>query len=121
MRLIAFDSESPDGFSTNVNILLQELPLTLTLEFYLDIAIPLFPPNLIVVENDTVEVSGREVVRLVITADFPAGSVKILQYSVIRDSQLWVVTYTTSVDDFEEMLPLFEASFETFETQSSSA
>jgi protein-disulfide isomerase len=121
MRLIAFDSESPDGFSTNVNVLLQEMPLTLTLESYLDIAIPQLPPNLVVDENDIVEVSGREVVRLVISADFPAGNVKILQYSIIRDSQLWVVTYTTSVDDFEDKLPLFEASFETFETQSSSA
>jgi protein-disulfide isomerase len=121
MRLIAFDQESPPGFLTNMNVLRQEMALNLTLESYLDIAIPQLPANLIVDENDIVEVNGREVARLVISADFPVGSVKILQYSMIQDTQLWVVTFTTSDSAFEEQLPVFEASFETFETQSGSA
>ena len=121
MRLIAFDQESPPGFLTNMNVLRQEMALNLTLESYLDIAIPQLPANLIVDENDIVEVNGREVARLVISADFPVGSVKILQYSMIQDTQLWVVTFTTSDSAFEEQLPMFEASFETFETQSGSA
>jgi hypothetical protein len=121
MRLIAFDQESPAGFLTNVNVLQQEMGLALTLESYLDIAIPQLPTNLIVDENEIVEVNGREVARLIISADFPAGSVRILQYSMIRDTTLWVVTYTSSASAFEDHLPLFEASFETFETENSSA
>lgn len=121
IRLIAFDQESPTGLLTNMTVAQQELALTLTLETFGDLTIAQLPDDLTVLENEIVQVNGQEVARLVIRGEFPTGSFQVLQYSIIRDTQLWVVTYTAGVDEFEELLPIFDASYETFETQSSSA
>ena len=116
-RFYAFDPDVlPSGGMTNVNITATPLPMELDMEDILDLSASQYPSSMEIVESDVVELGEYEDVgRLVIEADVMGLEQVVLQYILLIDETLYSVTYTTSGGAFEDYLPIFEASAETFE------
>ncbi len=121
MRLMVVDTASPQGFTTNVNAIHQELPFALDLSSFMEITANQLPSNMTVLTNEVIETGFGETGRLVSQGEFANGTSQSVQYVLLEDNRVWVVTYTASAENFENMLPVFEASFETLEFQTQTA
>lgn len=113
--ILAFDSEvGPSGSLTNVNVTTEWLPPSFTLDAYLDRAIQHLPRRIHLIERSLVSLERYQAARLVL--EFKAQNVhtKQMAYVVKSESAVWVVTYTTGADEFEQRLPVFEESIQTF-------
>jgi hypothetical protein len=116
--LWAFDSKiGEQGSLTSTNITTEEVFSAITIDIYLDAVEKQFPQGFSVQERDIVLLGDREAGRLVV--DFTASGVagKQLLYAVKDGNNIWAISYGTSVDEFEERLPVFEQSALTFSIQ----
>jgi len=112
----AFDSEIGDAqFLTNVNIVTEEVPSAVDLAMYLDLTTNQLPDNFSVVEREMVSFQDTQAGRLVIEFAISAIEGKEVLYIIKRDYTIWVVTYATSVDEFDRRQLDFEQSIGTFE------
>ncbi|MEO0947596.1 MAG: hypothetical protein AAFY11_05525 [Cyanobacteria bacterium J06641_5] len=117
--LIAIDSEiGPSGNLTNVLVGSERVISTLTLENYLDAIESSFPPPLQVVERDVVSLQRYRAGRLVVETPLnPSVTVKQTIYGIKVGNTIWTIAYSTGIDEFEQRLPIFEKSIETFAVQ----
>jgi hypothetical protein len=116
--LWAFDSKvGEQGSLTSANITTEQVLSVITIDIYLDAVEKQFPPGFAVRERDIVQLGDREAGRLI--ADFTVSGVSgnQLLYVVKDGNNIWVISYGTSVDEFEERLPVFEQSAQTFSIQ----
>ena len=119
ISLWAFDSEvGPSGNLTNVNIVAEKVLSAVTLDAYLDAAAGQLPPQFKVVGREMVQLDQYEAGKL--TTEFSINGVngKQLVYVVKQDNTVWVVTYSTGQDEFEQRVSAFEKSINTFYIQS---
>jgi hypothetical protein len=116
-KLYAFDPELlPNGGLTNVNITAVPLPMRIDMEELLELTASQYPRGFDITETDVIELGEYEDVgRLLIEAEVMGFEQTVLQYAFHLDEVLYSVTYTTATDVFEDLLPIFEASAETFE------
>ena len=117
--LWAFDSEvGPSGNLTNVNIVSESVPSAITLDTYLDAAKRQFPPQFNVIEQEIIQLDRYTAGRL--TTEFNLNGVKgkQLAYVIKQDTTVWVVTYSTGQDEFNQRVSRFETSIDTFYIQS---
>lgn len=114
--LIAIDSEvGPSGSLTNVLVGSERVISTLTIESYLDAITSNFPPPLQVVERDVVSLQRYQAGRLVVETPLnPTVTIKQIIYGIKDGNTVWTIAYSTSIDEFEQRLPAFEKSIETF-------
>jgi cyclophilin family peptidyl-prolyl cis-trans isomerase len=115
-QFYAFDSEiGPSGFMTNVNVVAEQVPAAMTVETYLDAATGQFPEAFQIVEQEIVSTERyEEVGRLVIESSINEVDMKQIQYAIKEGSMMYVVTHSTAASEFEERLPTFEQSIDTF-------
>lgn len=117
MVLYAIDT-APDsllsGGITNLNLLVTELPIELTLDSYAAINIgqleSLFPD--LIMESERVELGGREAERLLYTAEMTAlfgpAPMQFDQYLSLDGMTVYVLTLTTPTELAESYAPIFE-------------
>lgn len=114
----AFDSEvgSP-GFLTNATVTTEKVLSAMTLDTYLDAAVGQFPPGFDVRERDIVTLGDHQAGRLLIEFAIQGVRGSELLYAVKDGTTMWVITYATGADEFDERLPVFEQSALTFAVQ----
>ncbi len=111
----AFDTESQAGYLTNVNVIRQELPGAFPIDLILESTLTQLPASFEVIESEVVEINDREVGRLITEGEIMNFGFRALQFLLVdEDNVMWVLSYGTSIDEFEDRLPIFEESFETF-------
>ncbi|WDD32355.1 serine/threonine-protein kinase [Nostoc sp. UHCC 0926] len=112
--LLAFDSNKGDsGFLTNVIVLNEQVPFTINLETYLQEESKNFPAQIRIVDMKTGSVEGYQVGRIITETSLGRSGKQI--YYVIKDGRtIWNVIFSTGADEFEQRLPIFEASLGTF-------
>ena len=111
----AFDSEvGPSGFLTNMAVTTEKVPSAITIDTYLDAAEGQFPDQLQVVERDIVSLGDREAGRLVIEFNISGVIGQEVMYVVKDGNTMWVITYATGAEEFDQRLPVFEQSALTF-------
>ena len=113
-----FDSEvGPSGALTNLNVTSEKVLSAITLDTYLDAVSGQLHSAFAIVEREIVTLSGYEAGRLVIEVSAPVLVAKELMYAIKEGGTMWVIAYTTGADEFDERLPIFEQSAETFKIQ----
>ena len=117
ISFIAIDQTNAQHFLTNVNA--GKLRLSnerYPLQYILDEAIKQFPKYIEIVESGIVSINGIEVIRYVGVMHLQTYSAKTLNYVRIdENNDAWTTAYTTSPDEYDERLPVFEKSYQSFE------
>lgn len=115
IALLAFDPQSSEsGFLTNVNITKEEVPAGVTVEQYLQAATQQLDKYYQVVEQTVVPLNLQRAGRIVVEGKAGETPIKQLFYTVQSDNTFWLITYSTTVAEFDQQLPKFEQSIQTF-------
>jgi hypothetical protein len=124
IKFFGFDS-SPDaltdGFATNVNILVQPLPIDLSLDQYTEVNVDQIKgqlPGVSDVKVETVQLGALEARELsygysLNTAAGGQTPIALSQYIVIQDKNALVMTFTTTEAKAATYTPLFRQMAET--------
>ncbi|ODH01285.1 hypothetical protein A4S05_29570 [Nostoc sp. KVJ20] len=110
----AFDSiKGGSGFLTNVIVSNEQVNPTINLETYLQEESKKFPAQIRIVDMKTGSVEGYQVGRIITETSLARSGKQI--YYIIKDGRtIWNVIFSTGADEFEQRLPIFEASLDTF-------
>ncbi|WP_138505942.1 serine/threonine-protein kinase [Nostoc sp. PA-18-2419] len=112
--IFSFDSiRGNSGFLTNVIVSKEQVTSTINLETYLQEESKHFPAQIRIVDIKTGSVEGYQVGRIITETSLGISGKQI--YYVIKDrNTIWNVIFSTGADEFEQRLPIFEASIDTF-------
>jgi hypothetical protein len=103
------------GFLTNVAIAVESVGSTVTTDTYLDMITKQLPSEIRVVEQKKVSLGGYQAGQIGTETIIPNGtSVKQIVYTIKQGSNMWTVAFTTSAEEFEERIPSFQQSINTF-------
>ncbi|MBG1265854.1 serine/threonine protein kinase [Nostoc sp. WHI] len=112
--IFAFDSiKGNSGFLTNVIVSKEQVTPTINLETYLQEESKHFPAQIRIVDMKTASVEGYEIGRI-ITETSLGRSGKQIHYIIKDGRTIWSVIFSTGADEFEQRLPILEASLRTF-------
>ncbi len=118
IAFLAFDTSKKSSFITNVNIVQQSLPNSLTLEEYLDNSLQQLARFYQIQSSEMVSIGEYEGAKIIAQFQPEPTSIKQLFYLIPTNSTtFWIVTYTTTVEEFDQRLANFEASIQTFRGQ----
>jgi len=116
--LWAFDSEVGElGFLTNMAVTTEQVLSAVTMDVYMDAALAQFPDWLQVLDRDIVPLGDHQAGRLVLEFSMAGVEGKEVMYAIKDDNTMWVITFATGKEEFEERLPVFEQSALTFKIQ----
>jgi outer membrane murein-binding lipoprotein Lpp len=116
--LWATDSEiGPSGFLTNVGVTSEQILTTVSVDTYLDAAEAQFPAEFQIVSREKVSLGEYEAGRVEVEFEYFGIFIKELLYTVKDGTTMWVITYATGLDEFEDRLPEFEQSANSFQTK----
>ena len=114
----AFDSEvGNSGALTSVAVTTEKVLSAITIDTYLDAALDLFPPQFQVVERENVTLGDYPAGRLVIEFTISGSAGKEVMYAVKDGNTMWILTFGTGASEFNQRLPDFEQSVQSFEIQ----
>lgn len=113
--LWAFDWEIVDtSFLTNVNVTREKVPSGMNINAYMDLLSEQLPPGFNITNRETVTIGDQSVGRIFVDFSVTGIEGKEIIYIYKVDNTIWIVTFATSVDEFDERLPDFETSAQTF-------
>jgi len=109
VKLIAVDTNIGDtGFVTNINIGREQILSTMTFDMYMETMKKQLPSFWTIIDEKKVQLDQHEALRLVSRLDISGEVMKQLQYLVKNNNTLWIITSTTTLEEFDERLPIFE-------------
>jgi len=113
--LWAYDSKATkSGFLSNAAILTEPVGSTVTTDTYLDLLTKQLPSEFRVVERKQVTLDRYPAVLIVTEATISGVTAKQIIYTIKQGSNMWAVTFTTTAEEFEQRLPSFQQSVNTF-------
>lgn len=111
----AFDSKvGKPGFLTNVSIAIELVGATVTTDTYLDALTKQLPSEFRVLERKQVTVNRYQAGELVTEVAIAGVSAKQIIYAIKQGSNMWIVVFSTSAEEFEQRRPAFQQSINTF-------
>lgn len=115
VSLLAFDLQSAKSAQpTMINVSKRKVPAEMSVEQALNKATQQLQPPYQVLEQKVVPVEKYQAGRILVQVPAPKPQVKQLFYIIKNGNTFWVVTYVSSVDKFDQLLPTFEESIRTF-------
>ena len=111
--LFAADTKLSDsGFMTNINVGREKVLSTMSLDTYTDAAIKQLPSQMKVDKREAVNIGPYQANRL--TLDFGTVGAREVLYIIKGDGVMYLTAYATGQKDFDQKLPIFEQSIQTF-------
>ena len=111
----AFDSKvSKSGVLSNVALATEPVGSTLTTDTYLDLLTKQLPSEYRVVERKQVTLDRYQAGQIVTEATMSGVTAKQIIYTIKQGSNIWIVVFSTSAEEFEQRLPSFQQSINTF-------
>ncbi len=119
IALLAFDLQSArSGIITNVNVIKEELPQGTTMEASLAAATSKLGLVYEIVDQKLTYLDDNQVGRIVAEANSEGMRIKPLFYLIPDGNTIWLITYSTTAEEFNQRLPYFEQSIQTFKVES---
>ncbi|MBE9127939.1 MULTISPECIES: DcrB-related protein [unclassified Coleofasciculus] len=114
IALLAFDPKTANsGFMTNVNITKEKVPTGVTIQQYLEAATQQLVERYEILEQKVVSIDPYQGGRIVAKSTTGETPIQQLFYIVQDGNTFWLVTYSTTVAEFDQRLPTFEQSIAT--------
>jgi hypothetical protein len=111
----AFDSKvSKSGVLSNVALAAEPVGATVTIDTYLDVLTKQLPSEYRVVERKQVTLDRYQAGQIVTEATISGVTAKQIMYTIKQGSNMWIVAFSTSSEEFEQRRPTFEQSINTF-------
>ena len=118
IALVAFDSQSNSPrLLTNVNVTAQKVDEGVTVEQYLDRTASQLSSIYEIEAQEVLSIDQYQAGRIVAALEAEETPFKQLIYTVKNNDTFWVVIYTTTADAFNQQLPNFEKSIQSFRLQ----
>lgn len=115
ISLWAFDSNiGSSGGLTNVAIVSEPVVSSMTLDTYVELSVDQLPSFFEVLDQEIVSLDRYDAGRLIIDFANEETAVRQVMYLIKEGSNAWVITYATGTEEFNERLPVFEQSIDTF-------
>jgi len=115
IRELILTSSPSDSSQYPTLVMVSYEPLTMhSLEAYLDDAIAKLPAEIRVAERRKININSTETTRLVFETRINNTEVNDLTYVFLDGSTIWYVEYVAQINEFFEMLTVFEKSAKTF-------
>ena len=115
LLLLAFDSNiGTSGGVTNVSIASIPAPSSFSLDQFQNMLIENLPPQLQILDREIVSLDRYRAGKLIWKGSVRGFEGKVLQYILEKGNNIWFITYTTGLDEFDQRLPVFEKSINTF-------
>lgn len=109
------DTDTDPNFVTNVNAVTTDMGSPMPLSAIADQVISSLPEGMTVVGNEDFPHDVGPAIRLTLDTNLEGIVSSQVAYLIISANRnLWVLTYSTSPDQFEERLPIFDESARTF-------
>ncbi len=113
--LWAFDSKvSKSGVLSNVALATEPVGSTVTTDTYLDILTKQLPSEYRVVERKQVTLHRYQAGQIVTEVTISGVTAKQIMYTIKQGSNIWIVVFSTTAEEFEQRLPSFQQSINTF-------
>jgi hypothetical protein len=84
---------------------------------FMGTAIQSLPSDMRLIHNRAMKLNGRDAIRLVAQNSAYRTPIMQLSYTFFADNTIWDITYTSGVEMFYELLPVFETSVRTLAVQ----
>lgn len=111
----AFDSKvGKSGVLSNVGIATEPVGATVTTDIYLDTLTKQLPTEFRVVERKQVALDRYQAGQIVTEVAISGVTAKQIIYMIKQGSNMWIVAFSTSAEEFEQRLPAFQQSINTF-------
>ncbi|MEH2039028.1 serine/threonine protein kinase [Nostoc sp.] len=111
--ILAFDSyKGESSFPTNVIVSYEKIPIKINLETYLQETLNKFPSDIRVINVKTGSIEGYEIGKII--TEIRLRGAKQIYYLIKDRNSIRAVIFSTSANEFEVRLPVFEASVGTF-------
>lgn len=104
--------------AVGINIISQKVSSEITLDQYLEKEVNKLKNKAQIIEQDIIKNNQLSVGRIISEIELDNLTMKQLFYVIPEDQNYWIITYTSTADLFEQNLPMFEASFKTFQVLS---
>jgi serine/threonine-protein kinase len=119
--LWAVDTDVGDsGYLTTMKIRQEQDSSPITLDTYIDSYVNMIKESssqIRIVDQRKVKLDLYEVTQLIIEIDVNMPTIKEFVNVIMDNNTVWIITYSTDVDEFEKRLPIFEQSVRTFYIQ----
>ncbi len=116
--LFAMNTDASSAeFTTNLNVVGLDIGAALPIETLLDANLDAMRATMPNIEGEIIELNDEEVGFVTASYELNGLDVVQVQYYYVRDTWLYVVTFTTTEEFFEELEPEFAAIAETLETE----
>lgn len=100
---------------SNVTIGKEQILSTMTLSMYLDLVYQQLAGIFTILERDQIMLNGKQGGKFITQISFGEQSIKQLIYLIQDQNMIWILTFTTSENEFDSKLPTFEQVANTFE------
>lgn len=114
-RLVAVDTRTKNNVFTNVIVLRQQLPASVSLDLLVNATVQSYPSAITVVDNTILQLGGHEVARVLIENHLTGAQAKQAQYFLLDGDVVWILTFSTSAGEFDDRLPTFDQSVASIE------
>lgn len=119
IALLAFDPNSVEsGFLTNVNVTKEQVPEGITVEQFLEAATQQIANQYNIINQEVVELDPYQAGKIIAEATVGEVPIKQVFYAIKDENTFWLVTYSTTLEEFDQRLPNFEQSIRSFTASS---
>ena len=121
IALIAFEPQNSEIKTiNNVSVIKDNIPENTDKKSTIETAIRKISSVYEIVETEDFTVNDYPGKKIIAQADSQGDLIQILLYLLVDQDNLWLVTYTTTATEFEQLLPDFEKSVQTFRVEAKS-
>ncbi|WP_270088019.1 hypothetical protein [Sphingobacterium sp. SYP-B4668] len=93
------------NFRNNINLLVQDLTeANLNLEQFVELTESQIKSSGQLIKSEKMNQNGTEYQSIIFEANFGEGDLKFLQHDFVQNNKAYILTYTATVDTFEENL-----------------
>lgn len=103
------------GFLTNVNVGSEKVLSAISPKTYMEAATRQLPAAFKVKSQEELTISGRPAGRMIV--EWASIKAKEAVYMIKDNNTMYIVTFTTGINDFAEKQPMFEQSIQSFDVQ----
>lgn len=116
---VIFIGPTKEDFTVNINILVEDAQ-GMTLDEYISASKPQLSQiltNYQLVSEGSKVIGGLDTYALVYTHTMGVFDLEVKQVALLEDDKAYVITFTALQSNYDEYLPAFEASVETFKIE----
>jgi hypothetical protein len=110
-----FDSNSSVDFLTNMNIVTERVPSSVTVAQYIDILTNQLPAIYNIISTDIYSKDGYPVGEIISQVELQGSQIGQIMFVLRGDNSIYAITFTTELSQFDQRVETFRQIFDYFE------